>query len=150
MIALAAWLWNPCAGAAVIASLLTGWPADDLRRLARRESHCTAVGVHERDGWAAARMMRRGTAAGCVPADTAHEARQWGVRGAYGAAPAYAWCSLPTWARRLPPQAMDMPPIAAVIVAVRRADLSRRYRCGTDTTRCLRRLWAGVGQRGND
>ena len=135
---------DPCTTAPALAEAVTGWPADDLARVARRESHCARVGIHARDEWAARAMHRQARRAGCVPA-VYRDPSRWAVRGSYGSSPAYAWCSLPRWARYLPPEIMDLPAAAAVIVAIRRRDLARRYGCTKRNRRaCLRRLWRGV------
>jgi len=101
-----------------LASRVVGEPGMEveLLRICRRESRCQRVGIHAVDAWASPRVYTRAVEAGWVsPGCQPYQPGEWSSRGAWGLMAAYnlKWAGV----QCLPPLALDVPLVSAVIAA---------------------------------
>lgn len=134
--------------ASLVGARLAGVPglASELLDICATESQCTAVGIHRgrlrrvsgRD------FYRRARAAGLLDACPAHDlgdGERWGIRGAHGLAAAY---SVHLLGECVPPEALDVPLLSAIVTARRLGVLASKYRRRTAEARA--HAWRhGVG-----
>lgn len=105
--------------AAHVAAVAVGAPEmeRELLRICRRESRCLGrVKVHEIDAWASHRVYKKAAKRGWVdPKCQAYVPKGWSTRGAFGLMAAYNLHKLGIPC--LPPEAMDVPIVSALIAA---------------------------------
>lgn len=113
----------------------------ELVGIARRESHCQPVGIHDRDRSAARLMYRKARRKGLLRSDCPHHEghySRFGVRGGHGLSAAYTMRFLPC----MPPEVLDIPIFSAYAAMKRMQAACKRY--GACDKQSRRRLWAGA------
>lgn len=136
--------------ASIVGAKIAGVPglASELLDICEVESECRPIGIH-RDGpprISGLRFYRLARAKQLLddcPAHALGDADRWGIRGAHGLAAAYSvyWLG-----ECVPPEAIDVPLLSAIVTARRLGVLASRYRKRTAKTRA--HAWRhGVGCR---
>jgi hypothetical protein len=122
--------------------------ASELLDICEAESGCTAVSIHRgKLRRVQGRVFyRKARAAGLLddcPAHALGDGDRWGIRGAHGLAAAYSVYHL---GECVPPEAIDIPLMSAIVTARRLGELATRYRRRTAASRA--HAWRhGVGCR---
>ncbi len=121
--------------ASYVGAALAGYPelAPQLVKICRRESHCTAIGVHAVDAGRSRAAWSDAVAVGWLdPSCQPHRRGAWSTRGAWGTMAAFTVVHL---GRCVPPWVLDVPLVGAIAAARRaahpacdRAPACRRWR----------------------
>jgi len=119
--------------------------ASELLDLCSTESQCTAIGIHRGGRRVSGReFYRRARAAQLLddcPAHDLGDGDRWGIRGAHGLAAAY---SVHLLGECVPPEALDVPLLSAIVTARRLGVLAGKYKRRTQAARA--HAWRhGVG-----
>lgn len=104
----------PPVPASWVAAALLGRPdiAPALARVCRRESRCTAIGIHERDAWSSSQQWHGQLRLGHLDDRCQSRAQGWATRGAFGLSAASMWPFLP---RCYDPAILDLPIVSALV-----------------------------------
>lgn len=136
--------------ASIVGAKIAGVPglASELLDICEVESECRPIGIH-RSGpprISGLRFYRRARTKQLLDACPAHalgDSERWGIRGAHGLAAAY---SVHWLGECVPPEAIDVPLLSAIVTARRLGVLASRYRRRTAEARA--HAWRhGVGCR---
>lgn len=118
--------------------------ASELLDICETESRCTAIGIHRGPRVSGDRFYQRARAAGLLddcPAHDLGDGARWGIRGAHGLAAAY---SVHLLGECVPPEALDVPLLSAIVAAQRLGVLAGKYKRRTPAARA--HAWRhGVG-----